>query len=106
MSSPADLPGRTSYTEELCMLPQRVLRDASPRCGTSSALTRFFGHSRRLVSLRSLRNSFIALSIPAALLAGTVLPRASQPAIVAQPAADVLAAQAPFFAFNDGAAAQ
>ena len=99
MSSPADLPGRTSHTEELSTLHPGDLRDASLLCGTSSDLARFFGRSRRILSLRSLRNGFIALSIPAALLAGTVLPRAAQPAVAVRPAAAGHAAQASLLAF-------
>lgn len=99
MSSPADLPGRTSHTEELGTLHPGVLREASPFCGTTSALARFFGRTRRAVSLRSIRNGFIALSIPAALLAGTVLPRATQPAVAVRPAAAAHAAQSSLLAF-------
>lgn len=95
MSSPADLPGRTSYAQQPSTLPSGVLPASFPRCGTSSALTRFLSHSRRVFSLRKLRHGFIALSIPAALLAGTLLPQQSQPAVAARPVLTAHAAQSP-----------
>lgn len=107
MSSPADLPGRTSHTQNLNDLQERVLRESSSSCGTSSLLKNFLAAgSNKLRSLphRYLRHGFIALSIPAALIAGSVLPPARQTALTITPVAATYAAQATLSVFNGDAA--
>lgn len=107
MSSPADLPGRTSHTQALDELQQRVDRESSSSCGTSSLLRNFVISGRaklRSFPHRYLRHGFIALSIPAALIAGTVIPVARQQTLAITPVASAYAAQATFSAFNGDAA--
>lgn len=103
MSSPADLPGRTSHTQDLSDLQQRVQRESLTSCGTSSVFKQFLASGRtklQSLSLRYLRHGFIALSIPAALIAGTVLPAARPSAAQITPMAAAYAAQASLSAFQ------
>lgn len=107
MSSPADLPGRTSHTQSLNDLQERVQRESSSSCGTSSLLKSFIAAgSNKLRSLphRYLRHGFIALSIPAALIAGSVIPAARQTSLTITPAAATYAVQSTLSAFNGDAA--
>lgn len=103
MSSPADLPGRTSHTSDLQDLQQRVQRESTSLCGTSSLFNRFLvaGRTRmRALPLRYLRHGFIALSIPAALIAGSVIPAASRSHTTIAPVASAYAVQASLSAFQ------
>ncbi len=105
MSSHDDLPGRMSQTHDLNDLQRRVQREAS--CGTSSRFTSFVVLNQKIRSLplRYLRHGFIALSIPAALVAGTVLPTA-QPKMGIAPVAAAFAVQSGLAAYQgDGAVA-
>jgi cell wall-associated NlpC family hydrolase len=107
MSSPADLPGRTSHSQNLNDLQNRVQRESSSFCGTSSLLKNFLtAGSNKLRSLphRYLRHGFIALSIPAALIAGSVLPAARQTSLTITPVAASYAVQATLSAFSGDAA--
>jgi cell wall-associated NlpC family hydrolase len=106
MSSHDDLPGRMSQTHDLNDLQRRVQRESSA-CGTSSRFTSFvvFNQKIRSLPLRYLRHGFIALSIPAALVAGTVLP-AAQPKKVIAPVAAAYAVQSGLTAYQgDGVVA-
>lgn len=109
MSSPADLPGRTSKTHDLNDLQQRVQQESS-NCGTSSLFKQFLnsGSSKlRAIPHRYLRHGFIALSIPAALLAGTIIPAAQQSTLKITPVAAAYAVQSGLSAFQgDGAVAE
>lgn len=109
MSSPADLPGRTSKTHDLNDLQQRVQQESS-NCGTSSLFKQFLNSgSTKLRSIphRYLRHGFIALSIPAALLAGTIIPAAQQSSLKITPVAAAYAVQSGLGAFQgDGAVAE
>lgn len=96
MLSPADLPGRTSSTPDSDSLSQRVHRHRLTTCATSALLTPMLTRSRvtlRKLPHRYLRHVFIGLSIPAALIAGTVLPAAQPTAVAAQPVAAAYAVQ-------------
>ncbi|HEY0735841.1 MAG TPA: SH3 domain-containing C40 family peptidase [Herpetosiphonaceae bacterium] len=109
MSSPADLPGRTSKSHDLNDLQQRVQQESS-NCGTSSLFKQFLnsGSSKlRAIPHRYLRHGFIALSIPAALLAGTIIPAAQQSTLKITPVAAAYAVQSGLGAFQgDGAVAE
>jgi len=101
MSSPADLPGSTSPTSDLDDLQQRIERQ-SPICGTSTLLKQYLISGRtklQAIPRRYLRHGFIALSIPAALIAGTVIP-AAQPVATVAPVAAAYAVQAGMSAFG------
>jgi cell wall-associated NlpC family hydrolase len=90
-------------------LQQRVQQESSI-CGTSSLLKQFLTSSgTRLRSLphRYLRHGFIALSIPAALLAGTILPAAQQSSLNITPVAAAYGVQGSLSAFyGDGSVAE
>ncbi|MBV9790929.1 MAG: SH3 domain-containing protein [Chloroflexi bacterium] len=106
MSSPADLPGRTSKTHDLNDLQQRVQQESS-NCGTSSLFKQFLntGSSKlRAIPHRYLRHGFIALSIPAALLAGTIIPAAQQSSLKITPVAAAYAVQSGLGAFQGDSA--
>ncbi len=98
MLSHDDLPGCTSQTHDLNDLQRRVNRELSS-CGTSSLFTRFIRNNLPALPLRYLRHGFVALSIPAALLAGTVLP-AAKPAQKIAPVAAAYAVQSSLSAFQ------
>ena len=106
MSSHADLPGSTSPTHDFNDLQQRVQQESS-HCGTSSLLKQFLNSTKlRAVPHRYLRHGFIALSIPAALLAGTIIPAAQQSSTIA-PVAAAYAVQSSLSAFQgDGPVAE
>lgn len=107
MSSPVDLPGRTSHTQELSDLQQRVQRESLFACGTSSVFKQFLVSGRtkfQKLPLRYLRHGFVALSIPAALIAGSVIPAARPVATRITPVAAAYAAQASLSAFYGDAA--
>jgi cell wall-associated NlpC family hydrolase len=105
MLSHDDLPGRTSPTHGLNDLQQRVQREAL--CGTSSLFSQYLQSSRsqlQRLPLRYLRHAFIGLSIPAALIAGTVLP-ARQPSTASiTPVAAAYAVQSSLGVFAGDAA--
>lgn len=106
MLSHDDLPSRTSQTHDLNDLHRRVQRESSS-CGTFSLFTSFIIRGNKLSSLplRYLRHGFVALSIPVALVAGTVLP-AAKPASKITPVAATYAVQSSLSAFHgDGAIA-
>lgn len=96
MSSPADLPSRTSSPSTLDQLQRRSERASASTCATSALLTHFGARSRaqfHKVPHRYLRHVFIGVSIPVALLVGSVLPSAQQTAVAIQPVAAAYAAQ-------------
>jgi cell wall-associated NlpC family hydrolase len=107
MSRPADLPSRTSHSHDLSDLEQRVQSATSSTCGTSSLLQKFYTRGQvifRRVPHRLLRHGFIALSIPAALIAGSVIPAAQRAEQTLAPVAAAYAVQGSLSAFVGDAA--
>ncbi len=96
MSRSADLPSRTSSPSQLEDIQQRIQHFASPTCATSARIAGFVARSQvRLQQLphRYLRHLFIGVSIPAALLAGTVLPSRQPSQVTIRPVAAAYAVQ-------------
>jgi cell wall-associated NlpC family hydrolase len=99
MLRPDDLPSRTPAVSPFRTIQRCIQRIITPTCATSARITRFtlqtYGDLSWLPR-RYFRHAFIGVSIPLALIAGSILPSAQQSNTTVAPVAAAYAVQSTF----------